>query len=289
METFNSILNEYSINSDVKKRQDIIEKIEENLGGNVLLYVANFQHPMNSIDYMDIRPVEDALISFKPESNIIFIMNSPGGIIDIADKIVRMIKSLKSSKFTFVVPSAAKSAATMIALASDEIIMGEVSELGPIDPQIRIGEQYLSALSYTGILDRIKKWVFVEKQPLDLYKQLLIQIKPEMYEQCQMAMDHSKDLVFNYLKNGALKEKSKEDIDKIVTWLSTLPSHGKVITADDAITNNLFFVKKLGRREPLWAEIWELFCRAEFYMENTKSVKLIQTKESSLAISAGVK
>jgi len=289
METFKSILNEYNISSDTNKRQNIIGKIEEKLEGNVLLYIANFQHPMNSIDYMDIRPIEDTLISFKQESNIILIMNSPGGIIDIADKIVRMIRSLGSSKFIFVIPSAAKSAATMIALASDEIIMGEVSELGPIDPQIRIGEHYLSALSYTGILTRIKKWVVDEKQPLDLYKQLLVQIKPETYEQCQMAINHSKDLVRNYLKNSALKDKSTDDIDKIVDWLSNLPSHGKVITADDAIANNLSFVKKLGRHEPLWEEIWELFCRAEFYIENTKAVKLIQTKESSLAISTGMK
>ena len=36
------------------------------------------------------------------------------------------------------VPNMAKSAGTLIALGADRIVMGYCSELGPIDPQIRI-------------------------------------------------------------------------------------------------------------------------------------------------------
>jgi len=68
-----------------------------------------------------------------------------------------IVESLRS-KFThirLVIPSHAKSAATMMAMAADEIIMDDDAELGPIDPQMltangfspaeAIKEQFLKA------------------------------------------------------------------------------------------------------------------------------------------------
>jgi ClpP class serine protease len=39
-------------------------------------------------------------------------------------------------KLRVIVPNIAKSAATLFALGADEILMGYLSELGPIDPQV---------------------------------------------------------------------------------------------------------------------------------------------------------
>ncbi len=44
----------------------------------------------------------------------------------------------KAKHIRIIVPHAAKSAATMISLAADEILMSDTSELGPIDPQVPI-------------------------------------------------------------------------------------------------------------------------------------------------------
>jgi ClpP class serine protease len=41
-------------------------------------------------------------------------------------------------RLVVVVPDQAKSAATLIALGADEILMGPASDLGPIDPQIEL-------------------------------------------------------------------------------------------------------------------------------------------------------
>jgi len=53
-----------------------------------------------------------------------------------AVKIVNICKNY-SNKFTVIVPFFAKSAATMIALSADDLILGKAGELGPIDPQVK--------------------------------------------------------------------------------------------------------------------------------------------------------
>ena len=71
----------------------------------------------------------------KENIGLDLLLQSPGGDIDKAENIVYMCRN-RFSSFRVIVPESAKSAATLIALAADSIIMGYTSELGPIDPQI---------------------------------------------------------------------------------------------------------------------------------------------------------
>lgn len=68
-------------------------------------------------------------------SDILLIINSKGGRIEPAYLISKTLKRLSVFKFAVAIPRRAKSAATLIALGADEIHMGMVSQLGPIDPQ----------------------------------------------------------------------------------------------------------------------------------------------------------
>ncbi|MCU7839181.1 MAG: hypothetical protein KZQ94_07360 [Candidatus Thiodiazotropha sp. (ex Troendleina suluensis)] len=69
------------------------------------------------------------------KSNILMIIQSGGGDIEPAYLISKTCKRLAKSKFNVVIPRKAKSAATLIALGANELHMGLLSELGPIDPQ----------------------------------------------------------------------------------------------------------------------------------------------------------
>ncbi|RYY02210.1 MAG: hypothetical protein EOO53_14340 [Gammaproteobacteria bacterium] len=70
------------------------------------------------------------------QKNIYLLLHSGGGKIEPAYLISKTCKSLTQEKFIVAVPRRAKSAATLISLGADEIHMGLMSELGPIDPQI---------------------------------------------------------------------------------------------------------------------------------------------------------
>lgn len=62
-------------------------------------------------------------------------MQSPGRSIEPAYLISKTLKRL-GNKFVVAIPRRAKSAAILISLGADEIHMGLMSQLGPIDPQI---------------------------------------------------------------------------------------------------------------------------------------------------------
>lgn len=70
------------------------------------------------------------------EKDIYLLLHSGGGRIEPAYLISKTCKKLTKEKFIVAVPRRAKSAATLISLGADEIHMGLMSELGPIDPQI---------------------------------------------------------------------------------------------------------------------------------------------------------
>lgn len=76
-----------------------------------------------------------AAISRDPPKPIMLIIDSLGGRIEPGYLISKTCKRLAKDRFIVAVPRQAKSAATLLALGADEIHMGLMSELGPIDPQ----------------------------------------------------------------------------------------------------------------------------------------------------------
>ncbi len=70
------------------------------------------------------------------EGKLDVIVNSPGGDIDAAYNIACLFQRYGNNNLTFIIPRWAKSAATLIVCAGEEILMTPVAELGPLDPQI---------------------------------------------------------------------------------------------------------------------------------------------------------
>jgi len=84
----------------------------------------------------DADSIYSAAASFSKKRPIMLVLYSTGGTIGSAYLIGKMCREYSNGKLTVVVPRQAKSAATLICCAADEIHMGSLSELGPIDPQI---------------------------------------------------------------------------------------------------------------------------------------------------------
>lgn len=67
---------------------------------------------------------------------ILLVLHNLGGSIEAGYLISKTCKRLANQRFVVAIPRKAKSAATLLALGADEVHMGLMSELGPIDPQI---------------------------------------------------------------------------------------------------------------------------------------------------------
>ena len=78
---------------------------------------------MPGLVIQDIPLFEDLLRTAGDAEKCHFMINSPGGNADTADKIITMCRRRFRKEFNVIVPDFAKSAATMIALGSDKILI----------------------------------------------------------------------------------------------------------------------------------------------------------------------
>lgn len=82
--------------------------------------------------------IYNAINSFEDKTKpILLIILSGGGEPASAYLIGKLCQEFCNGNFTIVVPRYAKSAATLLSCGANEIHMGSLSELGPIDPQIK--------------------------------------------------------------------------------------------------------------------------------------------------------
>lgn len=121
-------------------RQKIISEIESIRSSRLITYVTSDRQgsPGGQIGSDAIRPIYDHLreIGFEGTEKIDLFIYSRGGGVEVPWPLVNMIREY-CENFAVLVPFRAHSAATMIAISADEILMGKKGELGPIDPQLR--------------------------------------------------------------------------------------------------------------------------------------------------------
>ena len=108
-----------------------------------------------SLSSSDADRIYNAITNQTEKKDILLLLNSRGGRIEPAYLISQTCKKNSNSKFVISIPRKAKSAATLICLGADEIHMGLMSEIGPIDPQIN----NLPALGLGNSLEYIAKIV----------------------------------------------------------------------------------------------------------------------------------
>ncbi len=108
-----------------------IERLEELRNSKVLVYFS-----YTPLDDSILVPLYKQLKEIGHTKKIDLILHSYGGAVDTPYKVVMLIREF-CDEFAVIVPFVAKSAASMLVLGADEIVMGPISELGPIDPLVK--------------------------------------------------------------------------------------------------------------------------------------------------------
>lgn len=192
---------------------------------------------------VNLEDVQGLMVVFKgigKARELDLILHSPGGEAEAADSIVKYIRK-KFDHVRVLVPLAAMSAATMLALSGDEIVMGSHSQLGPIDPQVGIGGGQYSTRS---IIQQFRQAVDeTSKNPNAIlaWSPLLQRIGPGLLPLCERAEALSKSLVKQWLKAYMLKSlptrQRNDRANRIVKFFSDYgaeQSHGLGIDRDQA-------------------------------------------------------
>jgi ClpP class serine protease len=281
-------------NDFTSHRKPLIEKIGKRLEGTVIAYTASPYHPLPLLSQQDI-PFFDIMIKGSTDSeNCFLILSSPGGDGNVAEKIIIMFRQY-FKHFTVIVPNYAKSAATMIALGSDQILMGSFSELGPIDPQLILPGYAtpIPAESFVDGLEIIRKRIIKNKDPVDMYIPALHNVRPEILAMSQAAITNAKDFAEKYLKKFMLKKDPKQAI-RVARLLSNgkqYKSHGQVIDFNEAKNVLKLNASMIDPSSQLWEDIWELYLRSiQLLMVNQAAgaAKLFESVTSSFVLNLQV-
>lgn len=97
--------------------------------------------------------IEDLKKDRDTKDRLVILLNTSGGSAEIAEKLVDITR-YNYREVYFVVPDFAMSAGTIFCLSGDKIYMDYSSSLGPIDPQVWNGKQWVPALGY---LDKVEE------------------------------------------------------------------------------------------------------------------------------------
>ncbi|MBN8912324.1 MAG: ATP-dependent Clp protease proteolytic subunit [Rhizobiales bacterium] len=124
------------------RREQAIRAIEKAHGTRVITMIHRQERRSlfgfsvsRHIDLEDAQTIIAAIKETPDTVPIDLILHTPGGLVLAAMQIARAVEA-HPAKVTVYVPVYAMSGGTLVALAADEIVLGEFSVLGPIDPQI---------------------------------------------------------------------------------------------------------------------------------------------------------
>ncbi len=123
-------------------RQKLIAQIEKKRGSRVILLMHR-QETMSLLGFPIVRyiNIEDseeiirAIHMTDPDMPIDLVLHTPGGLALASSQIAYAIRN-RPGRVAVHVPHYAMSGGTLIALAANEIVMGDHAVLGPVDPQL---------------------------------------------------------------------------------------------------------------------------------------------------------
>lgn len=123
-------------------RRALINSIEKTRGSRIIVLIHRTEKMaflgLPIARYINIEDSERILRAINltpPDMPIDLVMHTPGGLVLAAHQIASAL-TRHPSKVTCFIPHYAMSGGTLLALASDEIVMNENAVLGPVDPQI---------------------------------------------------------------------------------------------------------------------------------------------------------
>lgn len=278
----------YAKNRGRYERQNFIKVIENMTNRRLIVYVANFNHPHSGITHDDIAPFAEICFDISEMEPVDLLIHSPGGDPNAAEQIVNQILA-RTDNIRVIVPLSAKSAATMISLVADTIIMSDSSELGPIDPQIPVmtfqGLIFRPAMGILNGLKKIQDSVVKNNNFLNpAYYPILQGIDVALLDTCEKAISHSKNLAKKWLERSMFKgdPKNAELIAEQLVDVEKYPHHGAVINWKEARSLGLK-VKYYQPTNIFWEAIWRLFCMYDVDLKSNQLVKYFEGRNISVS------
>lgn len=231
-----------------KERLELIGKIQKTRGSTLLVYFTGDRHPFGSQMAEDaVIPLYEhllALANATPESKQLdLFLYSRGGNVSVPWRVVTMIREF-CEEFCVLIPYKAHSAATMVALGADRIVMGKKAELSPIDPTLRravIGEATIPPPEIS--VEDVSSYIAFMRERANITDQsALAQVTSQLANQLTPLTLGSVNREYSHIRLVARKlltsRREKIEESKITTIIESLTekmySHGHAIGRKEA-------------------------------------------------------
>lgn len=212
---------------------------------NVIAYYSGWLQRENAsrvnIDDNDLHAMMTVIHGMDRKKGLDLILHTPGGNVAAAEAIGHYLRTMFDLDIVVIVPHLAMSAGTMLSCVGSEIVMGNHSSLGPIDP-------HFGNISTHGIMmefGRAKQEIKEDPRYAAVWQPILEKYPAAFVGECENAMRWSKEIVADWLTNGRMfegVEGAEITIGKIVEDLSNheqTRSHSRHIAVDKCETLGL--------------------------------------------------
>ncbi len=280
-----------------KKLYEYLNAISKRRGhATVIFYASAFLQKTNegiSITREDINGFMNALYKASTDKGLVLILHTPGGDPNAVESIVEYLHS-KFNKIEVVVPYLAMSGGAMISLASDLLILGRQSQLGPIDPQFRFEDKVHSARAIQEGFAKAREDIKEDTRLAHLWAPILQNMGPSLVLEAEKALAYSKELVVGWLNKRMLKDQKDENerkrqADTIAAYFNAenTPEHGQIHTHGQRIGAEQ--LKRLGVKlqtleadQDLQSEVLAAYHLMTLIFETTASLKFIASNQGRM-------
>lgn len=233
---------------------------------------------------------EDLIYDADDGEDLHLMLDSPGGDGEAA---VRLAKSILSRcrELTVIIPSQAKSAATLLALGAHHIVMTPFSDLGPVDAQLWdiSGENLVAAKDIIATMNDTIQRVQENPSLAPLYQTLLSDLTATQVQEARSALGRSYKLLELALMSNP-NRKFDEDATRLRETLRELlidlpESHAALFSSNMAMAAGLPVVEADLKSEE-WRILWRLWAMyfalgpSRIYEGRDTSIVLARSPES---------
>jgi hypothetical protein len=261
-------------------------------GTNVLVYFSAFLQkegtPINcSLSHDDMNGFMSGLCGLDWNKPLTLILHTPGGVPTAAQSIMDYLRS-KFSKIEIIVPLMAMSAGTMMCLASDHIIMGNHSQLGPIDPQMPVNGRYVSAGAILKQFDQARSDIMQDKGAAAAWFPILNFLGPSLCVEASQAIEFGRVLVANWLERYMYANHADPHgrADATAEYFSRNDlhlNHGRRIGKEEARSQELS-IEDLENQHDLQEAVLTAYHLGTILCGHTTAVKIIRSNTGNVWI-----
>jgi hypothetical protein len=263
-------------------RLPLIQQIQNLRGSRVICFLTSLRPGIPAQMAEDqVRVIFDHLeaVAQKPIPKLDIFLASNGGSGTVPWRLVALFREYSTS-FNVVIPYRAYSAASLLALGADEIVMHPFAELGPIDPTVsndfnpveqgtgrRLGISVEDVRAYVNF---IKSTVGIthEDELIRAVEALTAKVHPLSLGNVERFVMQSRMIARKILKTHMRDETDEHKMDEIIeNMASKLYFHGHPINRDEA-RNDLRLKVAVNLSAQLETLIWNLYRDFEIEFEN---------------------